>query len=133
MMLDLIINLAGTTFLSDDVKDDLRKGAIKVDDLVTVKQMNSTDRDYDADFAVVAGDKHIGWIPQLNTIKKYIVKELDENNRQKHDMQVRRHRITEMVRGMIVTELHINDCDAVGKITNILETDNGYSISVLFN
>lgn len=127
----MIINLAGTTFLNDETKKTLADGLISVDDPVRVEQMGDPEENYDADFAVYAWNNCIiGWIPQLKTIKKYIGKELEDNNKEKHDMQYQRYKIVEKIRDYLTVEIHRNQIIPVGKITNILATDNGFSISV---
>lgn len=130
-MLNLIINLAGTTFLNDETKQAITNGLISVNDPVRVEQVGDQQENYDADFAVYSWNNlHIGWIPQLKTIQKYIGKELENNDREKHDMQYQRYKIVEKIRGEITVDIHRNGNIPQGKITNILSTDNGYSISV---
>lgn len=130
-MLNLIINLAGTTFLNDETKQAITNGLISVNDPVRVEQVGDQQENYDADFAVYSWNNlHIGWIPQLKTIQKYIGKELENNDREKHDMQYQRYKIVEKIRGEITVDIHRNGKIPKGKITNILSTDNGYSISV---
>jgi hypothetical protein len=127
----MIINLAGTTFLDDETKKALADGLISVDDPVRVEQMGDQKENYDADFAIYSWNNlQIGWIPQLKTIKKYIGKELENGNRDKHDMQYQRYKIVEKIRGFVTVDIHRNENIPQGTITNILSTDNGYSISV---
>ena len=126
----MIINLAGTTFLDEAVKKKLIEGSIVMGDRISVKQENGTEESYDADYAIYAEDSRIGWIPQLHTITKYIVNELENNDRDKHDMQVRRYTLVSKIRGCITTDLHRNGITPEGYITNLIETDNGFSISV---
>ena len=125
----MIINLSGTTFLGEEAKTALDQDIVKVGDSIYVSCPNEQ-VDIDSDFAVYQDGIHIGWIPQLATIQKYIAREIDDNNRDKHDMQVKRFKITKAIRQQLEIDYNRNDWQMRGLITNIVPTDNGYSISV---
>lgn len=126
----MIINLAGTTFLSDVAQRALDSEIIKVGDEIWVQKESDDEPSMESDYAVYCIGINIGWIPKLGTIQRYIAKELDDNNRSKHDMQVKRYKITKAIREQIVLDLARNGCEVKGSICNIQPTDNGYSISI---
>ena len=80
----MVTNLAGVTFLEQTVKDSLENGLISVGDKIHIEQhdysKNESTSVYDGDYSVCCKGSHIGWIPQLNTIKSYIRKEKWQSN-----------------------------------------------------
>lgn len=127
----MIINLSGTTFLSEESKEQIESNVIKVgDDVYIRKAEDKQETTIDSDWAVYRQGTHIGWIPQLATIQRYIAREIDDNNRSKHDMQVKRYKITKKIRQQLHLDYERNNWQTKGSITNIQPTDNGYSISV---
>lgn len=128
----MIINLAGTSFLSDKSKEALRN-FIKVGDLCEVYQRNSDSQDYDADYEVICRGYKIGWIPKLATLKRYLGTAIDEKNRDRHDKEYERYKITEKIRGQITLDIHRNNTTPLAIIENIWEGEHNFSISVKFS
>lgn len=129
----MTINLAGTTFLPSSTKKLLECGEIAVDSKVRVIQVNSVKMDYDADYAVLAGDDvQVGWIPQLATIKKYMANEVKQGDPEKHDMQYKRYKAAEKIRQQVSLDLHRNNIEPQGVITRLESYDGVWSISVNF-
>lgn len=126
----MIINLSGTTYLPASTRRQLDMGFVAMDDLINIKKIGDFEATIDTDWAVYSGHFHVGWIPKLKTIQKYIIDAQKENDPYKHDMQVKRYKITEKIREQLVLDHNRNNWSMWGKITSIRKTENGYSVSI---
>ena len=126
----MIINLAGVTFLPEEVKAALRAGEVRVGDAIQVEQLNSNTASYDADFCVYSNDIPIGWIPQLATIKKYMSNCIKEGQPEAHDMQLGRYKAAEKIRQQLTLDIHRNKVTPAGTVTRIEDYDGTPSISI---
>lgn len=114
------INLSGITFLDTDIIARLTSGQIKIGDSVTIHQTGDLEETYSGDYSVRAGDIHIGWIPQLGTIMRYMNKANLAKSHIDYKRQDERYCLVETLRGNIVTDLRINGIDPKGQITQVL-------------
>ena len=139
MIMKMVTNLAGVTFLEQTVKDSLENGLISVGDKIHIEQhdysKNESTSVYDGDYSVCCKGSHIGWIPQLNTIKSYIRKEFKNGSQMKHDWQVERAYWVGRIRDCITLDLHRNNIIPTGEIESVYfdKKINAWSISVAFN
>tara|TARA_R100001126_G_scaffold90777_1_gene60192 strand:- start:3692 stop:4120 length:429 start_codon:yes stop_codon:yes gene_type:complete len=139
MIMKMVTNLAGVTFLDDDVKKSFQDGLISIGDEVHVEQVdysnNESESLYDCDYSVRCNGHHVGWIPQLKTIKSYIRKEFQNGSQIKHDWQVERAYWVGRIRDCITLDLYRNNIIPRGKIENLYfdKKLNAWSVSVVFN
>ena len=73
----LAINLSGITYLPAEVNYMFRSGMIEVEDEIKIIQTDDNSALYDGDYSVrwtdtQGEDYHIGWIPKIHTISKYM-------------------------------------------------------------
>ena len=136
-MQEMVINLSGTSFLDANVIADIKQKSIKEGNDCYIKQHGQTVHIYDADYAVltVDGDHHVGWIPQMKTINKYIGEAFKSGDRFKHDMLVKRAKYAEKIRNNIATEIHRNNSIPSCKIESVYispTNESVVSVSVRF-
>ena len=123
----IAINLSGITFLEDDTKRLMIDGKIGFDDPVTIVQTGDLTQRAQGDYSVRCKDNHIGWIPQLGTIMRYMNKAHIAKEQFAYDKQDKRYDTVDILRGNITCDLHINKVVPEGHIAQILfKTKNGF-------
>lgn len=123
----LSINLSGITFLKDETKSALLSDIFSVGDECRVVQLNDMDKKYDGDFSIICKGHHIGWIPQLNTIMRYLNKANMSKDNIQYKKQDERYNIVDTIRGNIVTDIRINKLEPKCEIAQLLyKSDKGF-------
>jgi hypothetical protein len=123
----LSINLSGITFLKDETKTALINDLFSVGDECRVVQLNDMTKKYDGDFSIRCKGHHIGWIPQLGTIMRYLNKANLAKDHLQYKRQDERYNIVDICRGNIVTDIHINKLEPKCEIAQILfKSDKGF-------
>lgn len=126
----ITINLSGITFLGDEAKKLCLTNAIKSGDEIRIHCTNQLDEPnlWDADLSVIAKSQeglfiHIGWIPKVGTIMKYMNKAYKDKDSKRYSNQQQRFDTAELLRGNIHTDLFRNNITPIGKIEKILFMD----------
>lgn len=126
--MSVLINCSGITFLDKDVTDKMLKDEIRAGLSCYVSQLGDKTKVFDGDYAVCHRGQKIGWIPQPNTLMKYLNKANRTKDNVEYKKQEERLRLVEHIRGMVSTDIHTNECIIPkGQIAQILfRDDRGY-------
>ncbi len=124
----IALNLAGITFLDERVKKECLSNRIHINQECVVRLVGREESKYDADFSVrvkledgkATTEHHIGWIPQTNTVMKYMNQAYKNKDNEAYKRQCERFRLLEILRGNIYTDITTNKLDPYGIINNIL-------------
>ena len=129
--MSIAINLSGITFLKEETRKLIFEGKIKLQDPCEVVQTGDMAEKPSADFSVRCRGTHIGWIPRLDTIMKYMNKANIAKDNITYSKQDKRYDTVDIIRGNISTDLHINHKVPSGIISQILfKTKNGFDEDV---
>lgn len=120
-----MINLSGITFLPESVTEAVRDMKIDIGHPVVIRFENELPAALDDDFNVIhfATQLHIGWIPKLKTLKKYLGERFKAQDQPGHRRQEMRYKITEKIRNQIVLNENTNEIQTVGRIADLMFKD----------
>ena len=124
-----MLNLAGTSFLTQETLDAAAKKQIKLGDSVVV--LINRDEGHpaarDDDFEIIHAETKLslGWIPQLATIKKYTGEAFKAEQPGPHAKQILRYKVAQAIREQIVTNENINEIQTVGIVCDLMFKDGG--------
>jgi len=124
----IALNLAGITFLEQEVVRHFLADRIHLEQKCFVKLEGNESSTYDADFSVnvnIGEDDNItthriGWIPRTSTVSKYMNQAYMKKDNERYARECERLRLLEILRGNIHTDITINLVDPYGIINNIL-------------
>lgn len=118
------INLSGVSYLPSGVVHEFSKGKVKVGDSVSIGL--ESEAVLDGHFAVIHDETElrIGWIPQLDTIRKYMGDAIEENDRRRHDRELMRYNTSKAIRDQILLDNEINNVETTGVIESLLYKDH---------
>tara|TARA_B100002019_G_scaffold111530_1_gene95932 strand:+ start:2641 stop:3117 length:477 start_codon:yes stop_codon:yes gene_type:complete len=123
----ITLNLAGITFLDKSVNDYCLSGQIKPTQEVSVNCTKNSGDLYESDFSITTKvndtDIHIGWVPKLHTIMKYMNQSYKSKDNERYIREQQRYDLALLLRGNIYTDLFRNNISPKGIIDMVLLTD----------
>ena len=101
------------------------------DEVRVVHDVNNKYQQQEYALMVVHEEGVVGYIPCLNTIKKYIKKAEEDNDLRAYRNQRERYAITDLIRSNVISDLFRNHTEVIGKISRVqLDDDQEKVLSV---
>jgi|TARA_B100000085_G_C18438185_1_gene469612 hypothetical protein len=120
------INLAGTSFVKDEVFKEVKQ--IKKTVWCAVKKIKLKDGDenleYDAHYGIWANGKkelHLGYIPQMKTVQRYMGEAFKKQDRFKHDWQYDRSKAIRKIRDNVTVDIVRNNLPVYCKLESLYQ------------
>lgn len=119
------INLAGVSFLTGPETLKKFRDCVNVGDSCYIVSDAPGDWRVDGDFQVVhtLSATPLGWVPRLDTLKRYMGEAYEQDNRPRHNKELMRYNITKAIREQIVTDRNTSEVATQGTVSAVLYLD----------
>ena len=120
------INLAGTSFVKPEVFKTIKKQKSTVWCSVVKMKLNEGDEnlEYDAHYGIWANGRkelHLGYIPQMATVKRYMGEAFRNQDQFKHDWQYDRSKAIQKIRDNVTVDIVRNNRAVYCKLESLYE------------